>query len=39
MLAPSKQAAHGRDQGTVRLVCIALVLSLVMLACRIFSIW
>ncbi len=39
MLAARKQEACGRDQATVRLVCLALALSLVMLACRIFSVW
>jgi hypothetical protein len=28
-----------RDQAGVQLVCLALVLSLVVLACRIFSVW
>jgi hypothetical protein len=39
MLAARKQAEDGRDQATVRLVCLALALSLIMLACRIFSVW
>jgi hypothetical protein len=39
MLAAEKQAADGGDQAPVRLVCLALALSLIMLACRIFSVW
>lgn len=39
MLAARKQESGGRDEATVRLVCLALALSLVVLACRIFSVW
>ena len=39
MLAARKQAADGRDQATARLVCVALALSVIMLACRILSVW
>ncbi|HEX2366990.1 MAG TPA: hypothetical protein VHJ00_18465 [Bradyrhizobium sp.] len=34
---PIPAAAH--DEASVRLVCLALTLSMVALACRIFSIW
>jgi hypothetical protein len=39
MLAARKLPADGRDQAVVRLICLALSLSLIMLACRIFSAW
>ena len=39
MLAASKQAGDSRDRASVRLVCLALALSQIMLACRIFSVW
>jgi hypothetical protein len=39
MSAASKDTAAGRDHAPTRLVCLALVLSLFMLACRIFSVW
>jgi hypothetical protein len=29
----------GRDEASVQLVCLALLTALVMLACRIFSVW
>ena len=31
--------AASRDEATVQLVCLALTLALVTLACRIFSVW
>jgi hypothetical protein len=31
--------AGGRDEASVQLVCLALTLALIALACRIFSVW
>ena len=39
VLAAKKSAATGRNEVSVQLVCLALVLSLAMLAGRIFSVW
>jgi hypothetical protein len=39
VLAAKKSAAAGRNEVSVQLVCLALALSLVMLAGRIFSVW
>jgi hypothetical protein len=39
MSAASKAAAASRHDAPTRLVCVALVLSVVMLASRIFSVW
>jgi hypothetical protein len=38
-IAARNQAAIAREQASVQLVCLALALSLVVLACRIFSVW
>jgi hypothetical protein len=38
-IAARNEAAAGREQACIQLVCLALTLALVMLACRIFSIW
>ncbi len=39
VLAARKSAATGRNEVAVQLVCLALALSLVVLAGRIFSVW
>jgi hypothetical protein len=39
MLAARKLAADGRDQAAARLVCLALALSVIVLVCRILSVW
>ena len=39
VLAAKKSAAGGRNEVSIQLVCLALALSLVMLAGRIFSAW
>jgi hypothetical protein len=36
---PASRAPDSRDSASVQLVCLALVLALVALACRIVSIW
>jgi hypothetical protein len=36
---PASRAPGSRDSASVQLVCLALVLALVALACRIVSIW
>jgi len=38
-IAARNETEINRDQAGVQLVCLALALSLVMLACRIFSVW
>ena len=38
-ISAASKRADGGDQAPVRLVCAALVLSLIMLSCRIFSVW
>ena len=38
-VAARNAAEVARDQAGVQLVCLALALSLVVLACRIFSVW
>jgi hypothetical protein len=38
-IAARNAEAIARDQAGVQLVCLALALSLVVLACRIFSVW
>jgi hypothetical protein len=39
VLAAKRSSAAGRNDVSVQLVCLALALSLVMLASRIFSVW
>jgi hypothetical protein len=39
VLAAKKSAAPGRNEVSMQLVCLALALSLIMLASRIFSVW
>jgi hypothetical protein len=39
ILAAKKAEAAGRNDASAQLVCLALALSLVMLAGRIFSVW
>ena len=39
VLAAKKSAAAGRNEVSVQLVCLALALSLVTLAGRIFAVW
>jgi hypothetical protein len=36
---PSQTSAASRDQASVQLVCLALMVALVTLACRIYSVW
>jgi hypothetical protein len=38
-IAARNEAVDARDRAGVQLVCLALVLALVTLSCRIFSIW